>query len=373
MPDITLLLTLRIFSATGGIEKVSRVVGKALYEISGETNDSALKVYSMYDESADVDEKYFPKSLFTRFGRKKLQFVIAAFWQGIKCKRVILSHSNLLVPGVLIKLFSPKTKLILLAHGIEVWSSFPSWKKYLLGKCDQVFAVSNFTKSKMIQVHGIDETKVIVLNNCLDPFLPAPFESGKSSSLLNRYRLTKDDLVLITLTRLSSKEQYKGYDNVLYAIRELKITIPQIKYILVGKYDEAEKERVDTLILSLQLQDNIIFTGFIPDDELAAHYSIADLYIMPSKKEGFGLVFIEAMYYGKPVIAGNKDGSVDALRNGKFGLLINPDDREEITNAIIKVINNKTAFIPSQSDVIAEFSYPRYKEKLKKMLGTGSK
>jgi len=154
----------------------------------------------------------------------------------------------------------------------------------------------------------------------------------------------------------------------LYAIKELKDKYPLIKYLVVGKYDEAEKLRVDKIISELELQDNIIFTGFIPDEELAAHYSIADLYIMPSKKEGFGIVFIEAMYYGKPVIAGNKDGSVDALDNGKFGLLINPDDKQEITNAIIKVISNKTAFIPNLQEVMAKFSYPVYKEKLRGIL-----
>ena len=89
---------------------------------------------------------------------------------------------------------------------------------------------------------------------------------------------------------------------------------------------------------------------------------------MPSKKEGFGIVFIEAMYYGKPVIAGNKDGSADALDNGNFGLLINPDDQQEISDAIVKVISNKTAFIPNLQDVMDKFSYPVYKNKLRTIL-----
>jgi len=368
MDKLTLFLTLRIFSATGGIEKVSRVAGKALLELVNEVPGEAMEVLSMYDEQGDLDDKYFPAAVFKGFGKNKLLFVYAATRRGISSKQVILSHINLLMAGFFIKLFSPKTRLILLAHGIEVWSPLSFFKRYMLGKCDQVLAVSNFTKDRMVSVHGFEEKKIIVLNNCLDPFLQPPPGVGKKPELLLRYGLSTDDIVLITLTRLSSKEKYKGYDYVLFAIKKLKEQYPRIKYLVVGNYDETEKRRVDTIISQLKLQHNIIFTGFIPDKELAAHYSIADLYIMPSKKEGFGIVFIEAMYYGIPVIAGNKDGSVDALDNGKFGLLINPDNRREISSAIIKVISDKNSYVPGRQAVMEKFGYDVYKDKLRKIL-----
>lgn len=369
MPDLTLFLTLRVFSATGGIEKVARAAGKAIQEFqSDQPGGGELKILSMYDEPGDLDQKYFRASVFKGFGKNKFRFVSSALRHGISSKLVVLSHVNLLIPGFLIKIFSPKTRLVLMAHGIEVWSPFSSWKNYLLQKCDQVLAVSSFTKDKLITVHGLNEKKISVLNNCLDPFLQPPLATVKNKELLQRYRLHGEDTVLMTLTRLSSQEQYKGYDQVLYAVNELKAKFPRLKYLLLGKYDETEKGRVDAIISNLHLQDQIIFAGFVPDEELAAHFNIADCYIMPSKKEGFGIVFIEALYYGKPVIAGNKDGSVDALNNGKFGLLVDPDDQAEIANAIIKVISNKTAFIPNHEEVMAKFSYEGYKEKLKKIL-----
>jgi glycosyltransferase involved in cell wall biosynthesis len=154
----------------------------------------------------------------------------------------------------------------------------------------------------------------------------------------------------------------------LHSINILKEKHPGIRYLLVGKYDAPEKTRVDAIIKNLGLSGHVIFTGFIPEDELAAHYNIADCYIMPSKKEGFGIVFIEAMYYGKPVIAGNTDGSVDALDHGNFGILVNPDDISEITNAIVKVIRNPGEFVPDISTVLAKFSYPVYKENLRRPL-----
>ena len=122
------------------------------------------------------------------------------------------------------------------------------------------------------------------------------------------------------------------------------------------------------MIDSMNLNHAVIFTGYIPEEELSAHYNLADLYIMPSLGEGFGIVFIEAMYYGVPVIAGNKDGSVDALLNGKLGLLVNPDKPEEIEIAIKKVINNKFAFKPDHNLLMQNFSYKAYKEKLESAL-----
>lgn len=308
MPDSILFLTLRTFSATGGIEKVSRIVGKALSEMEPGMPPGSLNIYSMYDTSGEVDSRYFSPSIFKGFGRNKLKFVVAATRRGVGKKMVILSHSNLLLPAFLIKLFSPETKIILLAHGIEVWDRFPYWKKIMLNKCDHVLAVSSFTKARMIAVHGIDDDKITVLNNCLDPYLLPSLETEKHPGLVGRYGLDDKGPVLLTITRLSSKEKYKGYDNVLHAVKDLKDTYPGIKYLVVGKYDAGEKKRLDAMVQSLDLTDQVIFTGFIPDEEVAAHYSIADIYIMPSKKEGFGIVFIEAMYYGKPVIAGNKDG-----------------------------------------------------------------
>ena len=122
------------------------------------------------------------------------------------------------------------------------------------------------------------------------------------------------------------------------------------------------------MIAGLGLQQQIILTGFIPDEALAGHYDLADLFIMPSRKEGFGIVFIEAMYYGKPVIAGNMDGSVDALHNGEFGLLINPNSQQEITEAIVEVISNYKKYVPEHAAVMKYFGFEVYKEKLKKIL-----
>jgi glycosyltransferase involved in cell wall biosynthesis len=357
-----LFLTLKIFSATGGIEKMNRVAGKALHETGEE-----VKIFSSHDENP-IENNYFPCKNFLTFHGNRKKFAVKSIQEGIKNKVVILSHINLLTVGYLIKLFSPKTKLVLFAHGIEIWKPLSFLKKKMLLQCDQIWAVSNFTNDTIKELGYVNNGNSIVLNNCLDPYLQKENNPVKSEKLLSRYGLRNGDFILLTLTRLNSDEKYKGYDKVLGCLQVLIKEYPHLRYLIMGKYDKEEKGRMDKMINTMNLNDAVVFTGYIAEEELSAHYNLADLYIMPSLGEGFGIVFIEALYNGIPVIAGNKDGSIDALLNGKLGLLVDPGDLREITSAIKKVINNKSAFAPDEKLLMQNFSYEVYKEKIKKAL-----
>jgi phosphatidyl-myo-inositol dimannoside synthase len=366
MHDRILFLTLKVFSSTGGIEKVCRIAGKALNELAIETN-CRVKIHSMYDKGSEANDKYFPSDLFTGFGEKKGAFVLKSIASGIKSKIVILSHINLLFVGFVIKIFSPRTRIVLIAHGIEVWQALPWWKRKMLRQYNKIVAVSNYTKEKMQEYNDLDIGQISVLSNCLDPFLPSPDERN-ILQLKKKYAICENDKVLLTLTRLSLKERYKGYDKVLEAIQGLGDEFSDLKYLIVGGYDNDSKKLLDEHVDQLDLKAQVIITGFIPDEELADHYKLADLYIMPSIKEGFGIVFIEAMYYGLPVIAGNKDGSVDALANGELGLLVDPNDLAEIIRGIKKVLENGKAYQPDAGKLMANFSYESYKSNLLRIL-----
>lgn len=359
-----LFLTLRVFSATGGIERVCRIAGKALYEL-GLQYGGQLNVYAMYGKADDGDRNtYFPQLVFTPFDGDKVRFVRKAFSEGRKAKVVLMSHINLLVVGYFIKFFRPWVKLVLLAHGIEVWKPLKGWKKKMLQRCDLILPVSNFTKEKMKSLYGLADEKFMVLNNCLDPFMELPLQQEKDTSLLERYGIKKEQLVLLTVSRMADTEQYKGYDKVLQLLPELVKAHNGLRYLLVGKYDQKEKQRLDAIIRELNLGGVVVFTGLVPDEELAAHFNLGDIFIMPSEKEGFGIVFIEAMFYGIPVIAGNTDGSVDAICNGELGIGVNPNNKEEIIEAVNKIAANRREHIPDHQKLEEHFGYKGYKEKL---------
>jgi glycosyltransferase involved in cell wall biosynthesis len=363
-----LFLTLRIFSATGGIEKVCRIFGKALFEMTF-SGDCSLEIYSSHDSSNQAKGNfYFTADCFNGFENKRLKFLNAAFCKGLKSDLVILSHINLLPIGWLIKRFSPKTKLVMLAHGIEVWSLPLGIKKKMLNACDEILCVSQFTKDEMIKLHGDVAKKYSVLNNCLDPFLPVLAKQNDSIDLRSKYGFTPFDKILFTLTRMDATERYKGYDRVLQAMGLLIKKMPELKYIIGGSYDALEKKKIDELIDELGLKDNVVITGFIPDETLKDYFQVSDVYVMPSCNEGFGIVFIEAMYFGLPVIAGNKDGSVDALLNGKLGTLIDPMDINALKNAIEYNFENIKIEKVDNDVLLANFGYNVYKNKINRIL-----
>ncbi len=187
MAKSILFLTLKIFSATGGIEKVGKVAGKAMNDSINP--EEKLKIFSMHDKEQTITEPYFPSLIFKGFAAKKLLFIIRAWQQGIKSRVVVLSHINLLLPGHLIKLFSSKTKLVLIAHGIEVWQPISSFKQKMLKKVDLILPVSNFTKEKMKDLFHLPEEKFFVLNNCLDPFLPPPANVASRREWRKKYQI----------------------------------------------------------------------------------------------------------------------------------------------------------------------------------------
>jgi glycosyltransferase involved in cell wall biosynthesis len=366
MQNRILFLTLKVFSATGGIEKVSRIAGMALHHLGGERG-SDLQVFSMHDRQEEVQEKYFPATAFRGFGGRRTAFVLKSIGEGRRAAVVILSHINLLSVGYAIKKVSPNTKLVLLAHGIEVWEPLPAWKVAMMQTLDKVLPVSAFTRDKIAELYGVKQEKLQVLNNCLDPLLPPPL-GRRSERLAAKFGISGGDTVLLTLTRLSYRDWYKGYDDVLMALKSLRRSHPGLRYMLIGTCEGPERRRLDRLIRQQGLEGAVIFTGYVPDEELAEHFSVADIYIMPSRKEGFGIVFIEALYYGLPVIAGRVDGSADALAGGALGALVDPDDPGEIRATLQQALRSGKARVPPPAEVQARFGFPVYKRALWKAI-----
>jgi glycosyltransferase involved in cell wall biosynthesis len=223
----------------------------------------------------------------------------------------------------------------------------------------------------MVNRHQISKDICVVLNNAIDPFMPLPVTFAKPQSLINRYRLNNSHPVIFTLTRMSSTEKYKGYEQVIAVIGKLKSKFPEIKYILSGKYDQQEKIRISKLMVDHDVTGQIILTGFIDERELADHFLLADLFVLPSKKEGFGIVFVEALACGLPVICGNADGSVDAIRHGELGKAIDADDPDELCDAIAGYLLNPLTAAKRQQlqdQCLSYFNENDYRNKLQLLL-----
>ncbi|TAF79397.1 MAG: asparagine synthase (glutamine-hydrolyzing) [Sphingobacteriales bacterium] len=362
-----LFLTLKTFTQTGGIEKVNRI----LMKVGADLSSQHLIRFSGIDAYDDLPlSKYISTNRFIGLKGSLLKFIWLASKKGIKSDVVLLSHINSALVGVIIKIISPNTKLYVQAHGIEVWRELSFIKKLVLKKADFVLPVSAYTKQILTTKHKVDAAKCIVLNNCIDPNFKRNFNQNTKLKIETQTGFNHTHHILLTLTRLASSEKYKGYDHVIKAVSIIKKTNPLIRYIIAGKYDELEFIRIQALISLYDVANEVKLTGFIPDDELSTYFGIADVFVMPSKKEGFGIVFIEAMACGLAVIGGNQDGSVDALRNGEMGTLINPDDIHALVKAINHQLFTKKTFNHLQMMKKADeyFGYTQYKTQLKNIL-----
>lgn len=361
MPKKVILLTLQTFSATGGIQKMARTLAHSMQYIC-KKNGWELKLLSLYDTDHDLLPQYIPAENFKGYNKSKIRFIASTLQTVGNNDILILTHINFAAVALLAKLLNPKCQIWLIAHGIEVWRPLRHQKKKLLKYCDKIVCVSQFTRDKMISLHNADPNKCVVLNNAIDPFIKLPTEFEKPQKLLSRYNLTKQNPVIFTLTRLASTEKYKGYENVIVAIGALKQKFPGIRYILSGKYDREEELRVKALIARHDVADNVLLTGFVDEEELGDHFLLADLFVLPSKKEGFGIVFIEAQACGLQVICGNADGSIDAIRNGELGKAINPDDHQQLETEIVNYLTHPLSL--SQRSLLQQKSLQHFSEEV---------
>jgi glycosyltransferase involved in cell wall biosynthesis len=276
--------------------------------------------------------------------------------------RVILTtHVNFAKAAHWLKRLS-KVRYGAVAHGVDVWSLQDPALARALRSADRLVAVSNFTRDRLVEQIGLAKDRIGLIPNT---FSSEEFVlEQKPHYLLKRFGLHPDQPVILTVARLASEDRYKGYDQILRALPAVRRQIPNVRYILGGH--GPDRGRIEALIRELGVEESVIVAGYIPDHELCGFYNLCDVFAMPSKGEGFGIVFLEALACGKPVVAGNKDGSVDALLNGKLGVLVDPDSIAEIEEALVLILTRRHPLKILQeperlrAEVIETYGYPRF-------------
>lgn len=218
----------------------------------------------------------------------------------------------------------------LVAHGIDVHPGLSVDTVDAMRAADGIVAVSEWTRLRVLDLGGIDPSIVTVLPNTFDEDRFRP--GATPDELRSRYHLNPEERVILTVARLASQERYKGYDRVIRALPAISKHCGPVRFLLIGKGED--RERIEALSALLGIRSMVTLAGFVPDRELASHYRLADVFAMPSTGEGFGIVFLEALGCGTPVVAGNRDGSVDALDGGLLGSLVDPNDIGAIARGI---------------------------------------
>jgi phosphatidyl-myo-inositol dimannoside synthase len=235
--------------------------------------------------------------------------------------------------------------------------------------------MSHFTKDVLVKRHGVPAEKVTVLPGVADDRLlhVRPDPEWADSVGLN------GGPVLLSVARMSAIERYKGHDAILQGMPRILREVPGAKYVVVGDGDD--RPRLQAEAERLGVADNVLFVGRLTLEQLAASYEASHVFALPArtvvdpvapKGEGFGIVFLEAMLFGKPVIAPGNGAPAEFIRHGEHGLLVDPDDVEDITGAILKLLAS-----PEEARVMgekartwahSEYSFDRFRDRLQHIM-----
>src|SRR5215831_821571 len=260
----------------------------------------------------------------------RLAYSVATLWTAIKHQPIHLVFCGHLrmAPLAAVIARALRVPLWVQVHGIDAWRELSVLNRRSVESATIITSVSRYTRRRLLQWVGIDPARVKVLPNTVSPqYHPGP----KPGYLIDRHA-AGGRKVLMTASRLASSEQYKGHDRVIRLLPRILSQHPDTIYLVVGDGDD--RPRLESLAAQCGVTEKVRFVGQVPRDELPDYFRLADVFVMPSTGEGFGIVFLEAMATGIGVIGGNRDGSVDALCDGALGTLVEPEDGEELASAI---------------------------------------
>jgi phosphatidylinositol alpha-1,6-mannosyltransferase len=158
------------------------------------------------------------------------------------------------------------------------------------------------------------------------------FAPGDAGDLRRAWGIA-DKRILLTVGRMDTRERYKGHDLVIQALPHLVANGHDVHYVVLG--DGHDTARLKALAIDTGVAERVHFKGAAGSNLLADAYRAADLFVMPSKGEGFGIAFLEAMACGTPALGLDVGGARDALADGKLGLTIS---QAQLSDAIMSCL-----------------------------------
>ncbi len=238
---------------------------------------------------------------------------------------LLVGHVNFLATAVVLRGLAglKPPRVMLAAHGIEVWSGIHAGRRWALGRTDRILCVSRYTRDRLLeQAPRLDPGRLMRFPNALAETWRGVTAAAPRESLPPRF--------VLSVTRLARGDRYKGLVSVIEALG--MVDDAELHYVIVGSgEDRAFLERVAR---RCGVASRVHFRPGAADAELAGMYRQCHAFVLPSGNEGFGIVYLEAMYFGAPVIAAAAKGALDVVTDGETGLLAAFADTVAIAAAI---------------------------------------
>jgi phosphatidyl-myo-inositol dimannoside synthase len=305
---------------------------------------------------------------FTGSERGKARFAVTALRAARRrAKLVVATHPNLAPVAQALRVFAQEAKTVVCAHGMEVWEPLSGWRQRVLRTTDLILAPSRDTANHVEFEQEVPGERIRVLPWALDP----QFEDLlKTRALLTPPVDFPEGRVILTVGRWLAEERYKGMDTLITALPRLLTEWPDLQVVAVGEGDD--QGWLEGIAEGRGVRRHVHFLSGLSYPEIAACYSACEVFALPSRGEGFGLVYLEAMACGKPVIGGAHGGAPEVIEDGKTGYLVQHGDVSQLATSLETLLSDaelrNEMGARGRERVERDFQFSGFAMSLKKML-----
>jgi phosphatidyl-myo-inositol dimannoside synthase len=310
----TLLFIFTQVFADGGIQRFNHTLLAASKSLDADCEVLSLR---------DVEPRELPPNIrVSSFRGDQLRFAQAVFRAVLlgRYASIVIGHINflVLVASALRYRIKPRPWLMLVTHGIDAWSNIRGLRRRALRAVDRILCVSRYTQSRIEQqAPEIPRDRYLLFPNALNmSWEQLAHRNPESGRLSDAHPLP--ERFLLSVSRLSHYDRYKGIATVLETLPMLEDT--EIQYVIAGEGND--RRFLESVACDYGVRNRVHFVGSVSDAQLVQLYRRCTAFVLPSGKEGFGLVYLEAMYFGAPVVAAAEKGVLDVVQHERSGLLV---------------------------------------------------
>ena len=340
------LATATLSRSGDGIAYEARLVHRAMSDLAGsESRVIELGVSGGEPVALRARVRFFTTLL-------RLQSLHRANW--VVFTHVGIARAQLRVPRQFRRPYA------VFVNGIEAWSAtLDSARRAALQHARVRIAISPHTARRVAAAHP----DLPPIDTCLLGLLP---DEETPDRVPADVRVDYGPHAVVIVGRMASTERYNGHEQLLLAWPRVVAEIPDATLVMVGRGDDVERLR--TKAAALGISRSVQFAGFLSDAALRGVMRHAAVFAMPSRGEGFGLVYLQAMHLGVPCLGSRDDAAADVIVDGETGLLVPRQDPEAIAGAVARLLTDESMRRrmgeAGRRRFESTFSYPRFRARL---------
>lgn len=354
MSKPVLLVITGAFAFSGGIAASTRLVIRALLDAGYE-----LDIFA-FNETPDAADKYtaLPNVRYHAGNNDKLGFALTV-WRAVLTRRYAFAFSDhinvasILAPLAWLRLVRYAVRV----HLIEAVAPNPDAQGRLGLRAAWRIHASEFGRAEVLKAFPDLQIEVVPL--ALDPDthfdLPALPPTQMNLTAVDGQERALGDRVVLLVGRMAAGEQYKGQDVLIRSLPLILERCPDVQLVLAGHGDDFPRLLALAQSLPAAGQGRIFMPGYVSADQLETLYQTCAVFAMPSRGEGFGVVYLEAMRWAKPCVASRADAAQFIVSHEQTGLLVDdPQAEQEVAAALLRLLTN-----PALAQAYGQAGYER--------------